>query len=578
MRKFLLVLLATMAFPAAAHAANCNTAPVWSGSGPTTTVTGSIQSAVDATPAGGTVMVPNGSYSAFSLTKNVRVLAQNQYGATVNGTVRATAGRIDGLAISTSSTGINADGTGDLVVANSRITLSGAGQSFRAFKTSGGKIVLWGNDFRAPNETDYAVQLYGTTGEESCHNYFYGTWHQTQSFKEGNTDGTFAFNTVTGGCCAGVEIGQNGDDNGAGGIDHGSFSVHDNWFGRIKDTNGTVRTLAGPVRIWHVTRANITIDRNVMVGAQSGVEIDCASGSITASDDVHGCPDGTIALHDNVVAGSVTGSTPTVGCLLHAYNSGSGGSLGPLTITSSNLRCWDAPLWSGGQINTFSATGTDLSSGHTQTIPTGPAPRFDPDLSLLGGSPPPPPPGDTTPPTAPTNLTRDARTTATSIWFTWTASTDNVAVDHYREYRDGTLVDGNVALSASSGDWVGGSLAACSDHTVGVEAVDAAGNVSPRTTVTMTTAGCTTADTTPPDTTIVNPPANNSTGSVVWQFTSSEPGSTFQCKWQNYAWAACTSPIGFTGQGQGTYTFQVKATDSAGNVDPTPATATWTSL
>jgi large repetitive protein len=39
---------------------------------------------------------------------------------------------------------------------------------------------------------------------------------------------------------------------------------------------------------------------------------------------------------------------------------------------------------------------------------------------------------------------------------------------------------------------------------------------------------------------------------------------------------ACRAPLTFTGLATGTHTFRARAVDLAGNVDPTPATRTWT--
>jgi hypothetical protein len=59
-------------------------------------------------------------------------------------------------------------------------------------------------------------------------------------------------------------------------------------------------------------------------------------------------------------------------------------------------------------------------------------------------------------------------------------------------------------------------------------------------------------------------------------FTASEAGSSFSCRLDDGAWAACGSPKGYTGLANGTHTFLVRATDAAGNVDGTPASRSWT--
>ena len=109
-------------------------------------------------------------------------------------------------------------------------------------------------------------------------------------------------------------------------------------------------------------------------------------------------------------------------------------------------------------------------------------------------------------------------------------------------------------------------------HTFQVRATDPAGNTD------GTPASQTwTIDLTAPDTTITSAPADpsNVTGPS-FSFTSTEAGSTFQCSLDGAAFAACTSPKGYTGLTAGSHTFQVRATDPAGNTDPTPASHTWT--
>jgi hypothetical protein len=88
----------------------------------------------------------------------------------------------------------------------------------------------------------------------------------------------------------------------------------------------------------------------------------------------------------------------------------------------------------------------------------------------------------------------------------------------------------------------------------------------------------------PPQTTITSGPSDsqvvNST-SATFGFTSSEPGSTFQCSLDDLndsAYVPCTSPQTVPGVGllaEGSHTFYVKATGASGT-DPTPARRTWT--
>jgi hypothetical protein len=553
--KWLMVAIVVMALalPAAASAANCDTAPAWTGTGPTTTVSAgqSIQTAVNNTSAGGTVIVANGSYSSFSLTKNVRVMAQTRYGATVSSGPTQTAGWIDGFVITSGP--VNADYSGDSVFTNNRI-LDGSGQMYHSWKPSG-KLILWGNDVRDPdNDTDYGFQFYASNSAEICHNYLWGQFDQAVSFKEGDVNPTIGYNTLEGGEYAGFFIGQNGNSNGLGLVKCNPCSVHHNWIGK----SGNGFRSVGPIRPWHFT-GTINVHDNVVVGAQEGIEVNCGPGPIADRD---GCGDGLIRLTNNAFAGRVDGSTPMLGCFLESYGSASTGTNGPLTVTADGMRCWDTQLkyaWNLPLTLTHTTTGSN-----PQISPLGPAPKFDPDLHLLGGT---PPSGDTTPPSAVPNLKRnDVKTESDPgrIWFTWDPATDDVGVDHYREYRDGLLVDAAVSPSLANpgpGDYVGdGTLAPCSDHPVGIEAVDAAGNVGTRTTVTMKTNGC---DTVPPETTLTVFPAD-ATG-FSWAFGSDDAGAHFECSWQGGAYQPCEPG----------YAFKVRAVDAAGNVDATPVVVTW---
>src|SRR5207253_528758 len=109
-------------------------------------------------------------------------------------------------------------------------------------------------------------------------------------------------------------------------------------------------------------------------------------------------------------------------------------------------------------------------------------------------------------------------------------------------------------------------------HSFQVRATDPAGNTDP------TPASYTwTVDATPPETTITAaPPARSNSSSASSSFTATKAGSTFACQLDGTALAACTIPQSYSGLADGSHSFQVRATDPAGNTDPTPASYTWT--
>ena len=83
-------------------------------------------------------------------------------------------------------------------------------------------------------------------------------------------------------------------------------------------------------------------------------------------------------------------------------------------------------------------------------------------------------------------------------------------------------------------------------------------------------------DVTPPETTITAGPAGSTASTTAqFDFVSNEAG-TLDCSLDGAAFSPCASPAVYAGLATGSHTFQVRATDSAGNVDPTPATRTWT--
>ncbi|HEX2128329.1 MAG TPA: hypothetical protein VHF58_03835 [Solirubrobacterales bacterium] len=90
-------------------------------------------------------------------------------------------------------------------------------------------------------------------------------------------------------------------------------------------------------------------------------------------------------------------------------------------------------------------------------------------------------------------------------------------------------------------------------------------------------------DTNAPETTITKAPRKRTdTGKVKVRFAADEAGSSFECKLKGTGlkpslkrFNACTSPRKYKNLDGGDYRFKVRATDAAGNVDPTPAKASF---
>jgi outer membrane protein assembly factor BamB len=79
------------------------------------------------------------------------------------------------------------------------------------------------------------------------------------------------------------------------------------------------------------------------------------------------------------------------------------------------------------------------------------------------------------------------------------------------------------------------------------------------------------ADVTPPETTMTD------RGYGRYELGSSEAGSTFECQLDDGAWTGCTSPaqVSYASVAPGPHTLRARAIDRAGNVDASPASATF---
>ena len=183
---------------------------------------------------------------------------------------------------------------------------------------------------------------------------------------------------------------------------------------------------------------------------------------------------------------------------------------------------------------------------------------------------------DTQSPASPSSLAV-SNSTQTSVTLIWQASTDNVGVTAYRLFRGSTAV-----ASVSQLSYTFSGLLCGTSYVLGVEALDAASNVSPRSALTAVTASCPppspTLDTTPP---------------------SVPQGMSFSARTQtlvSLAWLASTDNVGVVGYHLyrdgvrvastplllytfsaltcGTsYSFALEAYDAAGNVSNRDAAA-----
>jgi len=144
-------------------------------------------------------------------------------------------------------------------------------------------------------------------------------------------------------------------------------------------------------------------------------------------------------------------------------------------------------------------------------------------------------------------------------------------------YWDGTSFGSatEVLFSATgttswSNAFAAANFSADSGYTIRARATDSAGNVG-----SFVSAAFSIDRVAPPTPTISGGPANpTSSTSASFSFSDTESGVTFECDLDGGGFAACTSPKSYSGLGQGSHTFQVRAVDAAANASTT-ASSTW---
>jgi hypothetical protein len=171
------------------------------------------------------------------------------------------------------------------------------------------------------------------------------------------------------------------------------------------------------------------------------------------------------------------------------------------------------------------------------------------------------------------------------VTFQWTGtdnvtSTSNLVYSYYLQGYDSGWSSYTSSTSKTYSNLPNGT------YTFQVRAKDQAGNADPTPDTRTFTVNITPSDTTPPNTSITSGPSGTITyDDVTFQWTgtdniTSTSNLVYSYYLQGYdsGWSSYTSATSksYSNLSNGTYTFQVRAKDQAGNADPTPATRTFT--
>jgi hypothetical protein len=538
--------LAAVAMPAAASAATCTT---------TVNTAAAVTSAVNSAAAGSTVCVANGSYGRLSLSATkakpgVTVQAQNPGAATITGATmggsnitlaqfKISPGSVD---IQPSSTGMTVDH--NLIIGN---------RSNYAVYVCPGTTTLRCNDVSITNN-----KIQGSFNEDQI---------QANLYHDADGDGNGLL--VQGNEFSGnIEWGNHDDVfQTVWTGDHLTFRknyLHD--FGGqgffVKDQSTAIDGLTFDDNL--LVRQNLPCDPTSL----------CPTWQLGAVQ-IFGPLKNVSIRHNTIWPGSGGGTQwlrgsgwggPTANSdnVFSNLNSDASGLTTGYTA-SNDTYCGGNGMPTTGQTSDCAPAFIDpASNDYRQANGRGVTWRVADQQYGPGGTTITPPPTDTTPPDATITAGMGA-TTSTSASFTFTSnesgSTFQCRLD-YSAYAACTSPKSYSGLSTGS-------------HTFIVLATDAAGNADASPATQTWTIGAA-ADTTAPNTTITATPASPTTStSASFSFTSNESASTFQCKLDAAAYAACTSAKVYSGSTMGSHTFSVRATDAAGNMDASAATKTW---
>jgi hypothetical protein len=351
-----LAALAAAATPAAAAAdaappptpycASDAVTKAWAGHGRTIPATpATLQAAVAAAAPGDTVQLADGVYAGASVTvtKPIRLAAAHPFGAVFVGgptprfaddvglgprvttavAVRASGVAIEGIEFRYYETAIDVSDVADTLVQHNRI-VSTYRAGVQVWDTRNTEVRC--NEILDPYlaldvpatatsppgildaQQDYGVMVYGSLQPRVEHNYFFGVFNQTLSFKEGNWNAYAGYNTFEGSALTALFLGQDVPHSGPYSFtglpidsERGAIVAEDNVFREvygIRNGAKVVYYLRSPIRVWHVNGV-VTIRGNVVEQAQQGVLLECRAGPQA------GCAGGTTRITGNTFGGQV---------------------------------------------------------------------------------------------------------------------------------------------------------------------------------------------------------------------------------------------------------------------------------
>jgi chitodextrinase len=179
--------------------------------------------------------------------------------------------------------------------------------------------------------------------------------------------------------------------------------------------------------------------------------------------------------------------------------------------------------------------------------------------------------GDTQPPTGPASLSATA-TSSSTVQLSWPAATDNVGVTGYRVYRGATQIAQTTGLS-----YVDSGLAPSTTYAYQVRAYDAASNLGAPASASATTlaSGDATAPSVP--TGLQATVQKGRRVSLTWNASNDTVGVVGYDVYRNGSPVGAPTGTSYNDRpGRGTFTYQVRARDAAGNVSGLSAGATVT--